>query len=666
MTYSQNSRVASVTTTVAGLDVYLYRMVGNEQLSQIFEYELDLLSGNNSIDLQSLLGTKITVTLELVDGGKRYFNGYATKVTQFGMLGKLHHYRVIVHPMLWFLTRRINSRIMATNKKVPEIVTAILSDYGFTVDISKLSATYTEREYCVQYRETDFNFISRLMEEEGIYYYFEHVSGDHSLFLVDAMSAHVSMPGNSTISYLPEIGGSGVPEYIQEWSLHQEVRSGKYTVKDYDFTASTVDLKESNELPGTHAINSLEIYDYPAGYTQAVGGTTYAQIRMQEQRAEFERIRAGGNVRNLCVGAKFTFADFPRDDQNREYLVISTHFQIQNNGFLSAGIPDTVTEEFQCSYEVMGTGFVYRPPRLSRIPVVQGVQTAIVVGGSSDEIATDDKGRVKVQFHWDTLGQKNLESSCWIRVAQVWAGKGWGAVFTPRVGQEVVVDFLEGNPDRPIIVGSVYNDVQTSPITFPDNKTQSGIMTRSTTSGGASNFNQLRFEDKKDSEEVFIQAEKDLNTVVKNNETLKVGTQPTDGNGNQTIDIHNNRTVTIAEGADKLTVTKGTRTVDVTGSDGTITETAGKSITLKVGNNSIVMDSSSITLTVGNNTIVMDSSSISHTVAQSTIKMDASSIKMGALTATIEGQASAELKSVATTVSADGVMTVKGATVMIN
>lgn len=631
MTFTQDNRTAKVTASSVSETLLLYRMTGMEGLGRLFEYELDLLSESNSIDLQQLLGNSITVSLQLTDSGTRYFNGMVSRASQLGMLGSLFHYRVTLHPKPWLLTRRSNCRIMTMQTAVPDIIKTILSDHGYSDISNQLSASYSPRDYCVQYRETDFNFISRLMEEEGIYYYFQHTESTHTLVLCDAMTAHSDMPGDSTINYIAPDQVTKVAEHITEWYLNQEIRSGKYTLNEYDFIQPSANLKNDFSLAATHPQSTKEMYDYPGGYTQASNnGSSYAQIRMEEQRCEFERIQAIGNVRTLSVGMKFSLASFPREDQNAEYLVVATQFQIQNNGYTAYGIADAA-EEFHCNYEVLNSTYTYRPARLTPCPVVQGVQTAVVVGNSGDEITTDQYGRIKVQFPWDRLGTNDQNSSCWIRVAQIWAGKNWGGLFIPRVGQEVIVDFLEGNPDRPLIIGSVYNAEQQTPYTLPDNKTQSGILTRSTPSGSSDNANHLRFEDKKGSEEILLHAEKDFTFEVENNDKQTIGSSKS-ADGSQTVEIYNNRTVTLDQGNDSLTLTSGNLSVNVKA--GSISEQAMQSIELKVGQNSITINQQGITIK--------------------------------GLMVSVQGQTQAEFKSPMSTVSGDGMLTVKGGVVMIN
>jgi type VI secretion system secreted protein VgrG len=576
------------------------------------------------------------------------------------MLGsRFYLIRATMQPKPWLLTRRSNCRVMPAQTAVVDIVQTILSEHGYSDLKIQLSGIYQPREYCVQYRETDFNFISRLLEEEGIYYFFEHTASSHSMVLCDSLSAHAPMPGISVINYTASTGLSPATEYIYDWRLNQEIRPGKYTLKDYDFLQPSAPLKEEFILAATHPQHDKEMYDYPGGYTQASNnGQTYAKIRMEEQRAEFERVQALGNVRNLATGFKFTFAGYPRTDQNAEHLVVATHLQIQINSYAAYGIPDG-GEEFSSSYEVLNTSFVYRSPRYTPKPVVQGVQTAVVVGNSGDEITTDEYGRVKVQFPWDRLGTNDQNSSCWIRVAQIWAGKNWGGLFIPRIGMEVVVDFLEGNPDNPIIIGCVYNGTQTTPYTLPDNKTQSGILTRSTTSGGSDTANHLRFEDKKGSEEILLHAEKDFTFEVENNDNQTIGSSKSD-DGSQTVSIYNKRTVTIDQSDDTLTLKNGNRAATISKGNDTLDINQGnRTTTLSQGNDTL-------TLNTGNLSIETKAGSITLKAGQNTVTIDQSGITIKGLMVSIQGQTQAELKSPMTTVSGDGTLTAKGGVVMIN
>jgi type VI secretion system secreted protein VgrG len=650
MAPSQDDRIATVTTPLGDTDLLLYRVTGSEHLSQLFEYELELLSLKGDIDTKALLGHTMQVNLALSDGGSRAFHGVVTRIGQSGMMGQYYCYQAILRPKLWLLSRRSNCRIFQ-QKNVPDIVKALLTEHGYSDFDDKLTKTYPVRDFCVQYRESDFNFVSRLMEDEGIYYYFRHKDGKHLMVLCDDTSgAGHSDPAKQSVRYYPpENTGVRDEEHFYDWRISDEIQSGAFVQDDFNFEKPTTDLQATSRDPGDHSLeNSAEVYDFPGNYAENQRGDNYAVVRMQELKAGFEFIAAAGNTRTLAVGNKFDFKEFPRSDQNQEYIVKSTHVQFQNNCYESQGAI-SAPEPYHCSYSVFKSSVNYKPSRTSRIPIVQGVQTAIVVGNSGDEITTDKYGRVKIQFHWDREGQQNENSSCWVRVAQVWAGKNWGGIHIPRIGQEVIVDFLEGNPDRPIITGRVYNADQMPPYDLDANKTQSGIKSRSTQSGTADNFNELRFEDKKGEEEVYLHAEKNFTRIVENDDKHTIGFDKKDP-GDQTIDIYNNRTVTLDQGDDSLTVKTGDRSV--------VLEQGNDTLTLKMGNRTVKVDKGSISEEA--------MQSIELKVGSNSIKIDQSGITLKGLTIKIQADTTADLKGLTTTVSGDATLTVKGGVVMIN
>ncbi|MEY4719246.1 MAG: type secretion system tip protein VgrG [Pseudomonadota bacterium] len=652
MMLSQHQRLASVLLPAAAGPLMLYRVNAEEPIGRLFEYTVELLSQTNTVDLKTLLGKSVTIKLELEAGGYRFFNGIATRASFLGMLGDLYHYRILVHPKLWLLTKASNCRVLsqpAQAKTVPEMVKSILSEHGYDDVSLSLSQTYLPRDYCVQYRESDFDFISRLMEEEGIYYYFTHAESSHTLVLCDGLAAHKTNPGNANIRYFP-LANQDRRQYphVYDWCLSQQIQSGSYQLNDYHFETPKADLKTQAKLQGEHAESAKAVYDYPGEYTKHAEGDRYAKIRVEEMRAAFEQIHAKGNARHLATGFKFKLTHFPRADQNRDYLILSTRIQIQNNDYESHGIADAA-EPFECEYTVLSSEFTYRPPRLTPAPVVQGLQTALVVGPSGEEIYTDKYGRIKVQFHWDRLGGKNENSSCWVRVAQVWAGKSWGGIFIPRIGQEVIVDFLEGNPDNPIVTGSVYNAEQMPPYELNANKTQSGIKTRSSQKGSAENFNELRFEDKKGEEEIYVHAEKNFTRIVENDDVHKIGFDKKSP-GDQKVDIYNHRKVTLDQGNDELTVKMGNRKATINqGND---------DLMVKMGNRTVKVDLGKI------NEEAMQA--IELKVGQSSIKIDQTGVTIKGMMIKIEGQMQTDVKGLMTTVSGDAMMTVKGGLVMIN
>lgn len=517
-------RLAQVNTQLGPDVLLLQHMAGTEGLGRMFEYSLDLLSERANIKPEDVLGTNLTVAIETPhDSAPRYINAF---VTQFSEMGEVHtpafggsiayQYRAAVHPWIWFATRRSDCRIF-NDKSVPDIVKEVLGIYGGQITM-KLSRTHPPWKYCVQYRETDFNFVSRLLEQEGIYYYFEHANGSHKLALADSVSAHTASPACAKIKFHPsgDLHEIADEDYINEWTATTTVQSGKYSLKDYDFfRARTVESAAAD--PRSHGFGDLEIYDYPsesvdiAGKEQGKDRTSdYASARMEELQSQYRVFNASGNVRGLEVGYRFKLADHPQRDYNAEYLNISAATSVSAGDVDSSG----VGVGFHVSLTSIKSDKAFRAPRLTPKPIIQGAQTALVVG--SGEIDPDEHGRVKVQFHWDRLG-----GTCWVRVAQIIAGKNWGAMFLPRVGQEVVVEFLEGDPDRPIITGVVYNGVAKPPYPLPGEKTKSTIKTNSSEGGGG--FNEIRLEDKKGSEQIFIHGEKQLDLRVKKDRLEFIG-----------------------------------------------------------------------------------------------------------------------------------------------
>jgi len=408
-------------------------------------------------------------------------------------------YRATLSPWLWFLTRTSDCRIFQ-NMTVPAIIEQVFHDHGFNDFIpTKLSGSYRTWEYCVQYRETDFNFVSRLMQQEGIYYYFTHENGKHTLVLADNPGSHSTFSGYDQVPYYPpDVQEFRERDHIYEWTVEKQVQSGAYALNDFDFMAPRKNLRTLASTPKDHAMADLPMYDYPGDYTEASDGNAYSAVRLQELLAQHEILRGQGIARGLAVGYLFSLTHYGREDQNRKYLIVSAVHDLQSDTYESvAGID--AAKPYVGRITAIDAQQQYRAPRINPKPVVQGPQTAIVVGASGDEIHTDQYGRVKCQFHWDRYGEANQNSSCWIRVAQSWAGKKWGTLYLPRVGHEVIVDFLEGDPHRPIITGRVYNDINKPPYTLPDNKTMSTLKSLSSTGGDG--FNEFRFEDKKGSEQ---------------------------------------------------------------------------------------------------------------------------------------------------------------------
>jgi type VI secretion system secreted protein VgrG len=447
-------------------------MKAREELGRLFEYELDLLSSDGAINLDEVLGKTVTVKLGLEDDKVRYFSGYVTRIAQDGMHGRLHAYQATVRPWLWLLTRTTNCRIFQ-EQTVPDILKEIFARHSGVAKVKfELTESYAPWQYCVQYRETDFNFVSRLMEDEGIYYYFTHADGQHTLVVADSYAAHPAMD-NADIPFVPPEKLARVErEQVSEWSLSHELQPGKYVLTDYDFDKPSVNLQVKSVFKREHALAEYEIYDYPGDYLERGDGELYARTRIEEVQAKFERVQGATNARALATGYLFKLTDHPREDQNQEYLVVSAEYEVKSSEYEAL---EASGGEYRCRFSALNSRQPFRAERITPKPVVQGPQTAITVGPSGEAIYTDKLGRVKVQFHWDRYGKRDEKSSCWIRVSQNWGGKGWGGMFIPHTGQEVIVQFLEGDPDSPLITGRVYNAENMPPVELPAGKTQSVI-----------------------------------------------------------------------------------------------------------------------------------------------------------------------------------------------
>jgi type VI secretion system secreted protein VgrG len=619
---SQQGRDIRLTTEVSGVSFFCLSMTATEYVGRPFVIELELLSQDFTLTLKNFLGKHMTAALDTTDDVVRYFDGIVTRFSYVTETRGLALYRATLRPWLWLLTRNVQSKVHYvqpdqaaagggkadenTAGTAPNIIKKLFSAASFNDVEYKLSRSYRVLDYCVQYQESDFAFVSRLMEQEGIYYYFKHESGKHTMVLVDASSAHDAFNSLKQISYSSGEHAGKRADAIHDWTVSQEIQSGKLTIRDYDLTAPNANLDKVKTMAQGHASDSYEIYEYPGHYIKPDDGEAYAGVHLEEQVARFERAAGRSNARWLVPGYLFTLQSSARSDQDRDYLVLETRSTV------TAEFGGQARQAFATELVALPSTYTFRPARITPRPYIRGPQTAVVVGPSGEEIYTDKYGRVKVQFLWDRLGSKDENSSCWIRCAQPWAGKQWGTVFIPRIKQEVVVHFIEGDPDRPLITGAVYNgpDDQPSPITLPDNKTQSTIKTNSSTGGGG--FNQIRFEDKKDSEELFVQAQKDMTLNVLNNRTVTITQDDVETvqKGKQSIEVsQGDRTVTVTQGKMTTTVSQDcTLTVqqgnhEITVSAGTSTITAAQSITLKVGSNKIVIDTQGVTIDALNVTI---------------------------------------------------------------
>ena len=634
-----------------GFKLTFERLHGEETLGRPFRFDIDAVSDSAKPDLIALLGRSATLSFTLADKSKRYFNGIVTRAFFDGMAGGAYRYRFELRPWIWLLSRTQDCRIFQ-NKSVWDIITGIFSDAGFS-DISdkrQNNAGSQTLEYCVQYNETSLDFVTRLMEVYGLYYFFTHANGQHTMVMADDQNSHTALA--KALPYVFRDGDFRVGEaHVWNWASEMNLQPGTATFRDYNFTTPGADLTAKSVQAAPHRHGGFEVYEYPGPHGVVGDGQKLADVRMQHFVAGRRLMRGVSNARDLAVGSKFTLSEFTDSAQNREYLVVSGEYNLGAAEAVQKTQGD-IADTFRCSFGAIPGTVPFRLDCTTRWPVMRGPQTAKVVGESGQEITTDQYGRIKVQFYWDRVGTNDQNSSCWIRVAQIWAGTGWGGIYIPRIGQEVVVDFLDGHPDRPIVTGCVYNATTTVPYALPDNKTRSTIKTSSST--GNSGFNELRFEDKAGSEEVFFQAQKDYNKVVLNTETQKITQDST-----ITVD-KGKRAVTLNQGDHSLTVSQGKNTITVSQGDNATTVSQGnENLTVSQGNYTINVTAGTTTLKSGQAITIQSGQSITLKVALSTIVIDSTGVAIKG--PKIGMKANAELE-------ADGgsMMTLKAGAIAIN
>jgi type VI secretion system secreted protein VgrG len=631
-----------------------------EGLSKLTKTTVDFMSPDKKLDLGKVVGKSITVKIMTGDDDSdewREFIGTCVEGKFIGLHEGYGYYSLEVRPWLWFLTRTCDSRIFQKLNAV-DIIEKVLRDHEFSDFTVQVSRTPDKREYTVQYNESDYDFICRLMEEEGIYFYSVVKNGVDHLMIVDDVGAHSPVKDAASIKFfLREAEYRRNEDHVFEWRGSENVTSGKVTLKDWNFEKPKADLKTAKNTPkGDHSHKSYELYRYPGHYRETALGDIYARVEMEANAADFQVRHGVGNVRTLATGATFKLTDHFRDAENQDYLIISgIHMmqiepdakdESQNDQDLQKAekIPSTIEfdeenkDVYRCTFGVLPKNTPFRAKRTIPWPRIPGILIAKVTGPSGEEIYTDKYGRIKVQFPWDLDGKNDENTTCFVRVTTPWSGKNWGMVHVPRIGQEVVIQFEDGDPDRPICTGMLYNADTMPPYALPDNMTQSGIKTNSSKGGGG--FNELMMEDKKDEELVRLQSEKDYVEIIKNNATITIGMEKKDP-GDLTQTIYANKTETIKTGDMTFTVetgneirhvetdqtqtiggnqkqeitgnqteevtgdvkvtVKGGHTEDVTGAfkstvTGAITIESKQKIELKVGGNSITIDQSGITI----------------------------------------------------------------------
>lgn len=525
---TQENRTIAISDFSLGKDTFLLTSFeGGEFISDTFEFQIEVLSENLEVKPDSILGKTCTITIQ--DKLSRVFHGHIRSFS-FGEIKTSHlrQYKMTMVPWLWFLTKTNNHRIFQ-NKNTKDIVSQVFKDLGFS-DFDFRASGGKKREYCVQHNESDFNFVSRLLEEEGIAYYFVHEKSKHKLILVDQKNAY-DVVEESDLEYSK---GSASLKQITRWEHTHSYKKGQWSFTDYNFKEPTKNLFANDKSTSKFADNNkFEHYEYPGIYDYA-SGSDLIKIRLDAEEADRDVVHGSSECASFYAGGVFKLAKHTTKSEKGEYILVGVYHKAADTSYFSG---DNGNTGYVNDFSAIPSSIHFRPQIRHKKPYMQGPQSALVVGPSGEEIYTDEFGRIKAQFYWDREGQKNENSSCFIRVVQAWAGAEWGSSFIPRIGHEVIITFLDGDPDRPLVTGSVYNG-KNKP-TF-ESKTQSGFKSRSTKGGNAQNFNELRFDDKKDDEQIYIHAEKNMDIKIENNQTVIV-----DNDRNK--DVKNNETYTIAK-----------------------------------------------------------------------------------------------------------------------
>jgi len=651
MMFTQDNRFLKIDTPL-GKDVLLLTgFQGVEEISRGFSFELSMVSEKHDIVFKDIIGKKVTVSIVLNGDEERYFNGIICRFSQGrgnaekGGDNRFSYYTATMVPWSWLLGKTEDSRIFQ-EASVPDIITKILGEKGLLDFEFRLKKSYSPRIYCVQYRETDLDFISRILEEEGIYHFFEHNAKMHKLIFADDPVEHQPCPHQKEAVYQQTVGGWLDDDVITELDMHQEIRAGKYTLKDYNFEIPTTDLMVSVDAQVDLDAGEREVYLYPGEYGKRDEGDRLANLRMAAEETQITRIHGSSDCRGFTCGFRFLLLDHYREDMSDKNYVLTRVEHKANQSVGTAGLiaAEASDQLYANSFDCIPHDVPYVPPRITPKPVVEGVQTAIVVGPNEEEIYTDEHGRVKIQFHWDREGSWDEESSCWVRVSQLWAGNNWGAIYIPRVGQEVVVSFIEGDPDQPLITGRVYHGINKHPYPLPAEKTKSTIKSNSSPGGGGSN--ELRFEDKAGDEEVYLHAQRDWTIAVEYDKNQTTG-------NNETAKVEVNRSRTV--GSDE-TIMIGANQIKNVGSDETLTigsnrtKTVGADETGSIGGNSFETIGGNCTQSVSGKQLVSVGGNAQYEVAGSLVINAGQAIELTSPKITLNASTSLEIICGGTTI----------------
>lgn len=629
---TQDTRIGALDTPLGKDTLVAIRFDGAEGLSELFEFRIEALSQQANVDFDRALGQNCAMTFKSFADPDRLFNGVLVEAQGLGSQAGLYLYRLTLRPWLWLLSRTSDCRIFE-NQTAIDIIKKVFSDRGFSDYRVATTGSFPKLEYCVQYRETDLAFVSRLMEQHGIYYFFEYAKDKHTLVLADAKSSHKPVPGHASMPFIAdERQLRRDQEHIFKWAPERRFRSGKFELNDYDYLKPNADLKSDAQGSASYTKSKMEIYDYPGKFKEKNDGETYAKVRLQAEQAFDRRRYAEGDAISLFPGGLVTLEKHPESAENREYLVLRAEHSFASQSYRSGGEADP---PYAGRFELLQSDVNYRAPLATPRPIIHGLQTAKVVGKDGEEIDVDEHGRILVRFWWD---RKNKQS-CRARVAQVWAGKGWGGHVIPRIGMEVIVEFLEGDPDRPLVTGAVYNGEYKYPYDMPANKTQSGL--KSDSSKGHGGYNEFMFEDKKDSEEIRMHAEKDHNVVIRHAETVEIG--------ENFSGMDPSRTTTLKNGSDKLAINMGSQTVEIFQDQTTTLDTGNQTINIELGAQSTTaMMGITLNVMFGLSSVAITPASV--TITSPTI----------ALTAEAEITLTAPIINLIGTVNVTGALTVDG------
>ena len=674
MPIPQTNRLLSLVTPLGADALVPFAFQGREGMSRLFEFTIDMVADQGTlstspphgIDPARLLGQKVTLSVKRTSGEPRHFNGIIRRLTH-GMPYStgLRSFRATVVPELWVTTLKRNFRVFQ-DMNLRDIVTKVLADSRLRPVFRAIGGT-TVRSYCVQYDETDYNFICRLLEEEGLFFFFRHTSSAHELVIGDAVSHYEDSLDREVVLTTASGYDSGA---LTSWEWDSDMVPGKISQRDYDFEAPSKDLTTTEETRLSPAsLKEIEAYHYPGRYVDLAIGRKLGEVRMGAHSAEHTVISASGAAPGFAAGyiAKLTNHPYPNENGKR-FVCIEVAHEARDGSQLGQ---DSGSANYANSFRAIPADVIFRPQRRAARALVQGPLTALVVGPRGEEIHVDKHGRIRIQFHWDREGAEDGRVTCWVRVAQSLAGKGWGSQFIPRVGMEVVVHFLNGDPDRPIVTGAVYNGQNVPPYGLPESKTQSGVKTRSSPRGGTDDFNELRFEDKIGEEQVYLHAQKDFAQVVENDETLEVG-------NNQTITVKNDRALNVTDGNETVNIDKGNRTTTLGQGDDTLTLSQGSrsvvldgsgdhSLTLSSGNASVALQGGDYDLSATSGKVTIEAAqSIELKVGASSVKLTPTGIELKGTLIKVNATGSVEVKGALAEVNASGMLTLKGSLTKIN